>query len=656
MVRRLVLVVLMLVGFIGDGAAQLSRPYFFTRGRELIISGRYGEAIESLNMLLRSQSEEYEGYFLRGVAKYNLGDLVGASSDFTLAIEYNPVYTQAFQYRGITFSRLGRYNEALKDFAKAIEMRPAFAGAYYSRAVTSFLNQQFDSAVKDYDTFLELEPKSVDGYVNRGTAKLYLADTLAAMSDYNRAIQVNPYYEDGYLRRGVLYFMQGETDKGISDMDSALEIDSTVAIGYFYRAMGNNTKGDITSALSDFDNAIKYDPTNSVAVFNRAILRSQIGDYNNAITDYALVAKQNPDNVLVYYNRAALYAQLGDYPKAIEDYTKAIEIYGDFANAYLYRSQLKAMLKDKKGYEADKRKAEELLDKYRRELNTVGESAFSDTSSRYSNIMSFNADFEDSNFSRLSSKTLAKYRPLPLYKVEMMSPHDAIVGYDPRIFENAKVAATLADLKLKNLEITNSGTDLLGWQLLELSGEYSEGHDLSTLFAQGMLSASMKNYSDALDLYAYLISTNPNNPLPYLNRAVTEAQMTEFMSDLEGDYQNIASRGDAAERLNSTKGQGNANFSRVISDLKRAGELLPEMPHIFYNLGYMYTITGDLPLAVENYTRAIELFPYFAEAYYNRGLVQLMLDEKEKGALDLSRAGEIGLEEAYTVINSLTKK
>ncbi len=543
---------LVLVGLVGEGAAQLSRPYFFTRGRELIISGRYGEAIESLNMLLRSQSEEYEGYFLRGVAKYNLGDLVGASSDFTLAIDYNPVYTQAFPYRGITFSRLGRYNDALKDFAKAIEMRPAFAGAYYSRAVTSFLNQQFEAAVGDYNTFLELEPKSVDGYVNRGTAKLYLTDTLAAMADYNRAVQVNPYYEDGYLRRGVLFFMMGETDKGITDMNSALEIDSTVAIGYFYRAMGNNTKGDITSALSDFDNAIKYDPTNSVAVFNRAILRSQIGDYNNAINDYALVAKQNPQNVLVYYNRAALYAQIGDYPKAIEDYTKAIEIYGDFANAYLYRSQLKATLKDKKGYEADKQKAEELLDKYRREFNASGESAFSDTSARYSNIMSFNADFEDNNFSRLSSKTLAKYRPLPLYKVEIMSPHDTIVGYDPRKYENSKVQSTLSSLNLENLEVVNSASDLQGWQLLELNEKFSSGYELPDLFAQGILNANMKNYSDALEIFGYLISTNPNNPLPYLNRAVTEAQMTEFMSELEGDYQSIANQGDAAQRLSST--------------------------------------------------------------------------------------------------------
>ncbi len=640
-----------------EGVAQLNRSYFYTRGRDFIIEGRYGEAIESLNLLLRSQDEEFEGYFLRGVAKYNLGDLVGAGADFTKAIEYNPVYTQAFQYRGITYSRLGRYGEAIKDFGRAIEMRPSFSGAYYSRAVSSFLNQQFAEAVADYDSFLSLEPLSSEGYVNRGAAKLYLKDTVAAMADYNRAVKINPYYEDAYLRRGLLFLVQGETDKGIEDMDKALEIDSTAAIGYFYRAMGNSKKGNIGGALDDFGDAIKYDPTNSVAVFNRALLRSQVGDYNRAVDDYTLVAQQNPNNVLVYYNRAAVYAQLGDYDNAIKDYTKAIEIYGDFANAYLYRSQLKAALRDKKGYREDRAKAEQLMAKYRNELNVKGEKAFSDTSSRFSDIISFNTDFDDDNLSRLGgSKSLAKYRAEPLFKMEIGKKGDSEGGYDINQFDDDKVTAVIKDLGIENIEISNKTSELKGWELMQLDTLYSRGEEFGSLFAQAVVSSDMKDYSRAMDLYSFMISDRPTNALPYLNRAVTRAQMTEFISALEGDYQSTSTQGSGAERLNSSKGQTQYDFTSIISDLKRAGELLPEMAHIFYNLGYVYTLAGDLPQAVENYSLAIEKYPYFAEAYYNRGLVQLLLDEKEKGALDLSRAGELGIEKAYEIINSITKK
>ncbi|MEG2865600.1 MAG: hypothetical protein RR858_05380, partial [Mucinivorans sp.] len=65
--------------------AQLDKPYFYLRGRDYIMDGQYREAIESLNLLLRSLPKEYEGYFLRGVAKYNLDDLSGALQDFTSA-------------------------------------------------------------------------------------------------------------------------------------------------------------------------------------------------------------------------------------------------------------------------------------------------------------------------------------------------------------------------------------------------------------------------------------------------------------------------------------------------------------------------------------------------------------------------------------------
>ncbi len=38
------------------------------------------------------------------------------------------------------------------------------------------------------------------------------------------------------------------------------------------------------------------------------------------------------------------------------------------------------------------------------------------------------------------------------------------------------------------------------------------------------------------------------------------------------------------------------------------------------------------------------------DAYFNRGLVLIYLKDKEKGCIDLSRAGELGIAEAYGVI------
>ena len=107
--------------------AQYNREYFFWVGRSCMMNNDYQEAIRTLNTLLRFDEDAFEGYFLRGIAKYNLDDLLGAEDDFSTAIRLNPVYTQAYTYRAITRSRLGNYDDALQDFREiAVVLLVAF--------------------------------------------------------------------------------------------------------------------------------------------------------------------------------------------------------------------------------------------------------------------------------------------------------------------------------------------------------------------------------------------------------------------------------------------------------------------------------------------------------------------------------------------------
>ena len=62
-------------------------------------------------------------------------------------------------------------------------------------------------------------------------------------------------------------------------------------------------------------------------------------------------------------------------------------------------------------------------------------------------------------------------------------------------------------------------------------------------------------------------------------------------------------------------------------------------------------ISGKLPEAYDDYTRAIELDANMGEAYYNRGLVQIFMKDTRKGCMDLSKAGELGIEAAYRVLS-----
>ena len=58
---------------------------------------------------------------------------------------------------------------------------------------------------------------------------------------------------------------------------------------------------------------------------------------------------------------------------------------------------------------------------------------------------------------------------------------------------------------------------------------------------------------------------------------------------------------------------------------------------------------------MEDFTRALAIDVNLAEAYYNRGLCAIYRKQIEAGISDLSKAGELGLYTAYSIIKKYRK-
>ena len=652
--RHTLWMLLLLLAFpAGKAEAQLNKYYFYWAGQNYMRESKYRDAIETLNTLLRTDPEAYEAYFLRGVAKYNLDDLHGANQDFSLAIEKNPVYTMAYHYRAITRSRLGDYDDALKDFREAIELRPDLPGPYYSRGVTYLLSQQFELAIGDFDEFLKFEPKVSDAYINKGTAYLYLKDTVQALECYNRAIDTYRIGPDGYIRRGALYMSQENYALALGDFNTAIELDSLSPIPYFNRAIVYANSQRPVDAIGDFDQVIRLDSTLSIAFFNRALLRSQIGDYNNALTDYDRVATLNPNNVLVFYNRAALNAQLGFYDSAIRDYSLAIDLYPDFANAYLNRSNLRNYLGDHSGAQSDRVVAYEKITEYRSKLTDSTFSIYADTSRMFNQLLSFDPMYGRSDFANIGNADRVDITLLPLFRFSLYRQTENDAPSVSR-YENRQVDNFLANSGMAHLALTVKETNVVNDSLFAYDERASRRmlerpQDWRPSFGRGVTQALIRQYTNSISNYTAAIDLDPSNPFLYINRSTTRAEMIDFISSIDNSYQKITIDSDPVSRLKNT-GTRTYNYDEAIHDLNKAAKLFPGFAHIYYNRANLHCLSGNMPEAYDDYTRAIELFPNFAEAYYNRGLVQIYLKDTRKGCLDISKAGELGIEEAYEVL------
>ena len=649
--KKFLLTIAMLLSAASIASAQYDKDVFMWRGRQALSDGRYALAIENFNILSRLDSTDYWSFFFRGIAKYNLGDLRGAQTDFNTSVRLNPVFTNGFHYRAITESRFGDYEAAFHDFDRALELRPGQIGIYFSRGVANFLAQKFEDAVADFDYYIKKEPRDPSAFLNRGACYLFLADTTRALEDYNRAIRLDRTEPEGFVRRARVYAAQGRYDEAVADLDTSLELDPQNTFAYFNRALIYYEQHRYNEAMADLDTVLEHEPGNALTLYNRSLIYAQVGAFEQALADMDRVININPGNVLAHYNRAAIFVEMGRWQDALEDYNKAIELYPDFAKAYLNRSYVENMLGRTRESKADYQTAQQKVRDYRARS---GEASFADTTRRYNALLALDADFAKKDFdNELLQHRDIDIRLRPLYKFSLAAERENRSVALSRQYENVLIDrfidAAPTPITLGNTE--SRGTD-----------QYLFTANAEEYFVKGLQELQRKQFNSALSWFDRAVGAAEDDvsrdryaryykAFYLMNRGVLKAEMIDFIASLEGSVQTLSMDTEGSTRARvSDRVARTYDYSDAIADIQEALAILPDVPYLYFDLGNLECLSSRFVEALENYDMAIKLYPNMGDAYYNRGLVLIYLKDKEKGCIDLSRAGELGVADSYSVI------
>ena len=632
--------------------AQYDKDVFMWRGRQALADGKYAQAIEHFNVLARLDSTDYWSFFFRGIAKYNLGDLRGAQTDFNASVRLNPVFTNGFHYRAITESRFGDYDAAFRDFDRALELRPGQVGIYFSRGVANFLARKFEDAVADFDYYIKKEPKDPSAYLNRGASYLFLSDTTRALEDYNRAIRLDRLEPEGFVRRARVYADQKRYDEAIADLDHAISLDKENTFAYFNRALLYYEVRRYNEAVADLNTVLAYEPGNALTLYNRSLIYAQVGAFEQALEDMDRVININPGNVLAHYNRAALFVEMGRWLDALEDYNKSIELYPDFAKAYLNRSYVENMLGRTRESRADYLTAQQKVQDYRARS---GEVSFADTTRKYSSLLALDADFAKKDFdNELLQHRDIDIRLRPLYKFSLAREKENRSVALSRRYENALIDRFL---EAAPTPVTLGNTESSGTEAYLFTANAEE------YFVKGLQELQRKQFNSALSWFDRAVEAADDDvsrdryaryykAFYLMNRGVLKAEMIDFIASLEGNVQTLSMDTDGTTRARvSDRVARSYDYSEAIADIREALAILPDIPYLYFDLGNLECLSSRFVEALENYDMAIKLYPGMGDAYYNRGLVLIYLKDKEKGCIDLSRAGELGVADSYSVIS-----
>jgi serine/threonine protein kinase len=300
--------------------------------KKVIPSRIASRQVQNSNRRLARQALETKAkeYLNSALAKKNEGNIQGAISDLTEAINLNPYEANAYRYRALAKNELGDHQGAIADYSKAIHLSPDVDN-YYDRGDVKQSIGDKEGAITDFTEVIRLKPEHTMlslAYYMRGLQKSDLEDETGAIADFTEAIRLKPDFDQVFVNRGL--------------SKSELE--------------------DIRGAIADFSEAIQLNPNNTQAYNYRGDKKKKSGDYQGAIADYKRVISIMimPSKARDYFQRGRAKEELGDNKGALNDYIEAIRLTPNDATSYLNMGELKKDLGDRQGGRIDIEKAAEL--------------------------------------------------------------------------------------------------------------------------------------------------------------------------------------------------------------------------------------------------------------------------------------------------------
>ncbi len=654
-IYKTLILIVVLSGF-STLQAQINIQRFLSMGRSDLFNDNYTESINNLTVAIKAAPDKFEPYFFRGLAKYSLGDYTGAIADFDASIAINPYFSYNYQYRGICKSQLKSYHAAFKDYALALQRNPNNADIFLNRGTTKLQLDMYQAALADFDTALVLAPKNEAVWVQKSVVLHQLKQDSAALAAIDKAITLNYSNERAYRQKGIIKYELKDFKAAIFNFELAMTLDKDNPLLYFFRGLSRYQSGDTLGAYQDYDYVLELDPHNALVFYNRAIIKSEQKRYAQAVEDLDEVLRLNKDNIYAWYNRGVNQIQMEDYEGAEQSFSEAIALFPDFARAYLNRSVARESLHKQKEAYADYLAAQNIKQKFAgMDVDSVPD-MYKD-SLKFDRLIAFQSDFANTKKPKGFVQYKNAYVALePAYVVSLLSTDEAHYIDSKR---HQYFLQDLADINAWGLR--SAGVSLqLSKDLQPLGAEQVQQIlvRMDSLLQQdpnsalnymyvGILNERLGDSLIAKDNYLKAVSLDPTFGLAYYNLsqlAYKEAQ-TKAMAQQSASAVAIYTD-ESSQKQEHTP----LELKQAIDYCTKALQIYPNSAFLYYNRANYYCHSQQFIQAVKDYDKAISLQDNFAEAYYNKGLTLLLLQDNEAACPSLSKAGELGIHQAYNLI------
>lgn len=649
--------------------AQLNTDRITTIGRNALYFDDYVLSIQYFNQVIKLKPYLSEPYLLRAIAKIQLGDYTGAELDCNAAIERNPFQPGAYYTRGYIYLQTNQLEKAKKDFSEALIFAPENKTYIAMRADVLAGLEEYELALDDINRLLHREPKSAALHFEKGSICLRSGDTICAQNAFAKATEYDSQNPANWSALGLVQLMQDNQDDALISLSKSIDYGSKWAGDYINRGIIYYRLHNYRSALADYDKAVTLSPHDAQCYYNRGVLRQELGDYNRALEDFTNAINIAPNQIEIYYQRGMVQLQLRQWADALNDFTTIMQRYPYFLPAYYLAAQAETALgHDKTAFnlrqqaynleqkkdsiqslqttmqlaeaqpqQRDRRKEFSALAAQNQESSEEENKYNSDTrgtvQKRYTDVVNepniFLSYYATSSSTNTLRQTNYSHASVDAYNHSVQLPA-------PLRFTTKEVnlTADMVNQHFAQINHLSNQLDQLNHNNLPKSAANAVKDErvVGLLVARAFEFALVQDYSSAIDDITQAILRDGKLCFAYFCRANWRYKLLEYKRAM----------GEPIE---------GADFELMLRDYDYVINHLPDFSFAYYNKANMLCIQQDFKAAISYYTQAIQVDSDFAEAYFNRGLTYIYINEIEKGIADLSKAGELGIYQAYNLIS-----
>lgn len=625
--------------------AQLNTDRLTAIGRNALYFEDYVLSIQYFNQVIRLKPYLSEPYLYRSIAKIQLEDYQGALSDCNAALERNPFSPGCYYARGYIYRQLERWEDAENDYNEALRFSPENRTYMLLRADTRAQRKLYTEALEDIDRLLKREPHSASIWSERGRICILSQDTLAALEAFEQASQYDKTNPAIWSQLGVTNMMLEREDEAYSQLSQAIQLGSKWAGDYINRGVLHYHRNNYRGALADYDQAVRLSPNEADCYYNRGVMRQEVGDYNNALEDLNKAIDLAPERTEMRYQRGLVEMQLRQWKEVVADMQALIARYPYFLPSYYLAAQAKAKMGDQAGAYRYRKQAQDLEEK--KEQIQAGKAQP-------------NTDL-----------IVADAQPQKKDHRKEFSAHTAQNQPEPTEEDQKYDSATRGSVQKRYQDVVNEPNITLSYYSQDLSLRRTNYYHpiVDQLNRSESLPAILRFTTQELSLTAQMvdfhfteinrltqhIDMNPTAEL-FFARAIEFAVIKDYASAIDDCTRAVVRADKDLETVicfcrACWRGKmADGDQELMLRDYDQVTRLQPDFAFAYYNKANILCAQQSWEDAIKNYTKAIAFDGDFAEAYFNRGLTYVYIGETEKGLSDLSKAGELGIYQAYNLI------